>query len=103
MDALPLVLKEDVSSIVTEMVYGTTLRLPGEYFTAASAPYPSDYVSQLKAHMQLIRLPPPRPTQRTSQVSEALSTATHVFIRHDTMCKPLQPPYDGSYPVVKAH
>ena len=41
MDALPLVLlgirtalKEDTSSTAAEMVYGTTLRLPGEFFTA---------------------------------------------------------------------
>ena len=104
MDALPLVLlgiwtalKEDTSSTAAEMVYGTTLRLPGEFFTASPTTCladPSDYVSQLKAHMQLIRPPPPRPTKRNSQVSEALSTAIHVFIRHDAVCKPLQPPYD---------
>lgn len=34
-------------------------------------------------------------------MSEALSTATHVFIRHDAVRRPLQPPYDGPYPVVK--
>lgn len=40
MDALPLVLlgirtalKEDIASTAAEMVYGTTLRLPGEFFT----------------------------------------------------------------------
>ena len=40
MDTLPLVLlgvrtalKEDISSTAAEMVYGTTLRLPGEFFT----------------------------------------------------------------------
>ena len=83
---------------------GTTLRLPGEFFTASpttSLADPSDYVSQLKAHMQLIRPPPPRPRKRNSQVSEGLSTATHVFNRHDAVRKPLQPPYDGPYPMVK--
>ena len=105
MDALPLILlgirtalKEDTSSTAAEMVYGTTLRLPGEFFTASpttSLADPSDYVYQFKAHIQLIRPPLPRPTKRNSQVSEALSTATHVFIRHDAVRKPLQPPYDG--------
>ena len=40
MDALPLVLlgirtslKEDISTTAAEMVYGTTLRLPGEFLT----------------------------------------------------------------------
>lgn len=41
-DALPLVLlgirtalKEDLKCTTAKMVYGTTLRLPGEFFTAA--------------------------------------------------------------------
>ena len=45
MDALPLVLlgiwtalKEDTSSTAAEMVYGGTLRLPGEFFTAPLNP-----------------------------------------------------------------
>ena len=52
MDALPLVLlgirtalEEDISSMAAEMVYGTTLRLPGEFFTPSqisSLPDPSD-------------------------------------------------------------
>ena len=111
MDALPLVLlgirtalKEDISSTAAEMVYGTTLRLPGEFFTPSpitSLPDPCDYVSNLKAHMQTIRPSSPRLTQRNSNITDGLSTATHVFIRHDAVRKPLQPPYDGPYPVVK--
>ena len=111
MDALPLALlgirtalKEDISSTAAEMVYGTNLRLPGEFFTPSSTPSlpdPSDYVSQLRTHMQHIRPPLPRPSQRNSHVNESLSTATHVFIRRDAVRKPLQPPYDGPYSVLK--
>ena len=36
-----------------------------------------------------------------NKVIDGLSTATHVFIRHDAVRKPLQPPYDGPYPVIK--
>ena len=43
----------------------------------------------------------PRPTQRNSNVIDGLSTATHVFIRHEAVRKPLQAPYDGPYPVIK--
>ena len=111
MDALPLVLlgirtaiKEDMSTTTAEMVYGTTLRLPGEFVTptpTSSLADSSDFVQQLKTRMQTIRPPLPRPTQRTSQLNKALSTATHVFIRHDAVRKPLQPPYNGPYPVLK--
>ena len=111
MDALPLVLlgirtalKEYISSTAAEMVYGTTLRLPGEFFTPSqisSLPDPADYVSNLRTHMQTIRPSPPCPTERNSHIIDGLSTATHVFIRHDAVRKPLQPPYDGLYPVIK--
>ena len=111
MEALPLVLlgirtalKEDISSTAAEMVYGKTLRIPGEFFTSSptiSLPDPSDYVSQFKTHMKSIRPSPPCPTQRNSHIIDGLSTATHVFIRQDAICKPLQPPYDGPFPVVK--
>ena len=110
MDALPFVLlgirttlKEDISATAAEMVYGTTLRLPGEFFTPSqtSLPDPSDYISNLGTHMQTIRPPPPRPTQRNSKIIDGLSTATHVFIRHDAVRRPLQPPYDGPYRVIK--
>lgn len=111
MEVLPLVLlgirtavKEDMSATTAEMVYGTTLRLPGELFTLTPIPPltdSSDFANQLKSRMRLIRPPLPRPTQRTSQLNKALSTATHVFIRHDAVRKPLQPPYNGPYPVLK--
>ena len=101
MEALPLVLlgirtalKEDISSTAAEMVYSKTLRIPGEFFTSSpttSLPDPSDYVSQLKTHMKCIRPSPPCPTQRNTHIIDGLSTATHVFIRHDAVCKPLQP------------
>eukprot|EP00731_Ephydatia_muelleri_P016142 Em0009g566a len=110
MDALPLVLlgirtavKEDLASTAAEMLYGTTLRLPGEFFTPSqpnSLPDPIDFVSNLRTRMQNIRSTPPRATQRNN-ITVGLSTATHVFIRHDAVRKPLQPPYDGPYPVLK--
>ena len=111
MDSLPLILlgirtalKEDISATVAEMVYGTTLRLPGEFFTTSptnSLPDPSDFATNLRNHFKSIRPSPPRQTQRNSNIPPALSTTTHVFIRHDAVRKPLQPPYDGPYPVVK--
>jgi hypothetical protein len=110
MDTLPLVLlglrtalKEDISATAAEMVYGTTLRLPGEFFTPSpttSLPDPSDFVIQLKSHFQTIRPHPPRIAQRNSNIPHNLSTATHVFVRHDGVRKPLQPPYDGPFPII---
>ena len=86
-------------------MYGTTLRLPGEYFsptTTESLLDPSNYVRQLKALMQHIHSSPPRQlTNNDSNIPKGLATATHVFIRQDVGRKPLQPPYDGPFLVVK--
>ena len=86
------------------MVYGTRLCLPGEFFTPSrsnSLPDPSDFVSNLRTQMQNIRPTPPRTPQRNSNIIDGLSTVTHVFVRHDAVRTPLQPPYDGPYPVLK--
>ena len=39
--------------------------------------------------------------QRKVHISDALSSCTHVFIRHDAVKIPLQQPYDGPYKVLK--
>ncbi len=61
MDTLPLILrirtalKEDISATTAEMVYGTTLRLPGEFFSPSptnSLPDPSEFINQLKTHFR---------------------------------------------------
>ena len=111
MDSLPLVLlgirtalKEDIHFTAAEMVYGTSLRLPGEFFVSSpntTLPDPSSYTSRLKSSMQQIRPSPPHTNTRESHVSDVLSTCTHVFVRHDAVRKPLQPPYDGPYPVLE--
>ena len=113
MDALPFVLlgirtalKADISTTAAEMVYGTTLRLPGEFFSPSSnntttCTDPTNYVNQLKNHIQKLHPVPPRTTQGKNSIPAELQRASHVFIRHDAVRKPLQPPYDGPYPVLK--
>ncbi len=107
--SLPIVLlgicsaiKEDIGRTSAELVYGTTLRLPGSYFSPATHDLdPSDYVYQLKATMQGLRaVPPSESSTRIVHVPSDLFTQTHVFVRHDAVRKPLQLPYDGPYQVI---
>lgn len=111
MDTLPLIflgirtaLKPDLNSSAAEMTYGTTLRLPGEFFQSSptnSMPDPSQFLNQLRTHFWAIKpTSPPLPNSHSS-VPHTLSTTTHVFVCHDAVTKPLQPPYDGPYPVIK--
>lgn len=110
-DALPWVLlgirsalKEDLQCTTAELVYGMTLRLPGEFvhpLPPDSSTDPANFVGRLKATMSQLR-----PTQVREQpqlathLPAALSTCTHVFVRRDAVKRPLQPPYDGPYRVL---
>ena len=108
-DLLPMVLlgirtavKEDIHCTAAELVYGTTLRLPGQFFSASSSDIdPTSYVQRLKSTMQQLHAPPVRPHHRTVHLPDSLTTCTHVFVRHDAIRKPLQHPYDGPYKVLK--
>ena len=111
-ESLPLILlgirtalKEDIQCTSAELVYGTSLRLPGDFFDLTNDTAPADpaaYVRNLKCTMQGLKATPVRShPERTVQISNALATCTHVFVRHDAVRKPLQPPYDGPYKVLE--
>ena len=100
MDSLPLVLlgirsafKEDVGCTAAELVYGTTLRLPGEFFDQSTNDQMSDqttYAKQLKSVMWGLQAAPPRqPQRRQTYISIDLTACTHVFVHHDAVRKPL--------------
>lgn len=110
--ALPLVLlglrssfKEDLNSTAAEMLYGEPLRLPGEMLAQTSVTDnltdPADFVTQLRHKMSTIRpVPASRHVQPHSFVFKNLSSASHVFLRDDTVRRSLQPPYTGPFKVV---
>ncbi len=85
-DALPLVLlrirtafKEDISATAAEMVYGTSFRLPGEFFSPPSntaLENSSNIVHQLKSHMQQILPLPPHPAHSNSHINPDLAITT---------------------------
>ncbi|BHF63007.1 hypothetical protein SprV_0200599600 [Sparganum proliferum] len=77
-------LKPDLECSAAELVYGTTLRIPGDFFgySQRSADLdPSDYVQRLRQVMTHLRATPPRaPT--------------------NSVRRPLQQPYDGPFRVL---
>lgn len=100
---LRVVFKPDIDSSPAELVYGTTLRLPGEFFdTIKTTEITSETVSQFQAAMRNLR---PTQTAHHGQVktfvSPALTSATHVFVRNDSIRPSLTHPYDGPYPVTR--
>ena len=98
---LPIVLlglracyKEDLEASPAEMLYGTTLRLPGEFFVSRSAPADQPtFAKQLTSLMQSVR-PVPASAHSKPSIFEfrELKTCSHVYMRIDSVRKPLQPP-----------
>ena len=111
-EALPLVLlsirtavKGDLHASVAELLYGTTLRLPGEFFEKDQAEMVSDptpFLVRLRSTMRQLKAPPVRAhPPRNSYTHKDLHSCTHVFVRNDSVRRPLQAPYDGPYRVLE--
>lgn len=108
-DTLPTVLlglraaiQEVSNSTIAQMVYGQSIRLPGEFFCESKFQLPTEtFVSKLQKHMELLR---PKPMQhkcrQTVFVHKDLKTCNHVFIRVDRVKKQLESPYDGPFRVI---
>ena len=95
-------LKDDLSCTSAEMVYGTTLRLPGDYFSTPAVEDPSTMVSRLRRTMQRQEfLPPKWHGRQATYIPLDLHTATHVYVRRDAHAPPLTRPYDGPYKVIR--
>lgn len=110
-ESLPLVLlgirsayKEDLLASPAEIVYGETLRLPGEFFDE-STPVTTDiteYTARLRLIMQKLHpTPASRHTNKSIFVYKDLTTASHVFLREDALRGALQPAYTGPYAVIE--
>jgi hypothetical protein len=93
-DMLPLVLlgihttlKEDLKCTAADLVYGTGLRLPGEFFTpqATTNEDPANYVTQLRTTMQALRCTPTRQPWRSKSPSGHLSPVSHTRV-HAAWC-----------------
>ena len=91
-------LKEDLSCTSAEMVYGTTLWLPGDFFSSQTEEDPSTMVSRLRNTMQRQQFLSPRwHGSWVTYIPYDLHTATHVYVRRDAHAPPLTRPYDGPY------
>lgn len=110
-ETLPLVLlgmrsafKDDLQTSSAELLYGEPLRLPGELLHQET---PTDitsdlteYVSRLRKLISKLRpVPASRHGHKHVFVFKDLKTATHVYLRDDTIRGPLQPAYTGPYEI----
>ena len=86
------------------MIYGTTLRLPGEFtqkYTLDTHTNLDNYSDKLRKAMSRLRLCPLRDThQKNIFQYKEIDTCTHVFLRRIAIAPPLTAPYDGPYKVI---
>lgn len=110
---LPLVLlgirtswRVDADCSPAELVYGSNLRLPGEFLypEEATAVQPnSEFVKQLKETMRSLTPPPPQfHGNHTSYVPPKLTSTGYVYVRIDSHRHPLQRHYDGPFRIIEA-
>jgi hypothetical protein len=106
---LPLVLlglrtapKEDLNASPAELVYGSTLTVPGD-FIPDSAPQAPVH-QQLRLLRERVGNLKPVPTSAhctvKTNVPDDLTKARFVFVRTDARRTPLQTPYEGPYAVI---
>nr|VZI21055.1 unnamed protein product [Spirometra erinaceieuropaei] len=110
-DHLPLVLlslrstlKADIGCTAADLVYGTSLRLPGELVSPSNTLTffePCSYVERLCSAMRNLRATPPRASPANSFIPPDLEKCDFVWVRHDAVRRPLQPPYHGPYKVLR--
>ncbi|BHF86036.1 hypothetical protein SprV_ctg2302921400 [Sparganum proliferum] len=109
-DHLPLVLlgirsalKPDLDCSAAELVFGATVRLPGEVISPtpqSAVEDPTNLLHRLRQFMRTLSPVPPRPSVSESYLEKDLATCSHVYLRCDRVRRPLEPPYDGPFRVI---
>ena len=113
MDELPLVLlgirtawREDPDCSASDLVYGTSLRIPGEFLPhePRNLRVSSEFLRQLQDNMRTV-LPPAHEFHgsHSTYKPDNLASTGYVYVRHDAHCSPLQRPYDGPFKILEAH
>ena len=95
--------KEDLKSSPVEMLYGTTLRVPSEFFVDQDLPAnPQNFFERHRTIMRSIQPPPTSHDVKTRLFHiKNLDTCTHVFIRCDYVKAPLEPTNMGPYQIIE--
>lgn len=96
--------KEELKCSPAELVYGHTLRLPGEFFVSEETDCVDHnaLIEKLRNTMQsLIPKPPRSSDKKCIFVPKDLLTCDFVFVRNDRIKPSLAPTYDGPYRIIR--
>ena len=95
-------LKTDLNCSSAELVYGTTLRLPGQLVVEQPVEKTdmTSFISRLKMHMSQVSHTQTRKAKCNTYIHDALNTCTHVLVQDLTHKHPLLPAYKGPYEII---
>ena len=109
-ETLPLVLlgirstvKYDLGTSAADMLYGCSLRLPGEMISPKPASHfdYGSYIHRLHSYMRQLKPAASREQHSDVYLPTSLDTASHVFVRNEAARHSLQAPYTGPFRVVR--
>lgn len=98
--------RDNVECSSAEILFGQTLRLPGEFIadgssTTSNELLTSEFATQIRNTVSQIKPFSPRSRKQTGIfVPQALHSCSHVFIREDRMKGSLEQPYKGPYKIL---
>ena len=95
-------IRSDTEAAPVEFLYGTTVRLPGEFLLLDDfAPNPKFFVEEFREFMRNIRpIPAVHNASRRAFVFKDMKTCKQVFMRNKA-AKALEPPYSGPHEVLE--
>ncbi|UYV66779.1 hypothetical protein LAZ67_4002838, partial [Cordylochernes scorpioides] len=87
-----------------QMVFGKTIRLPGEFFQDSQQSIDrDDLIKNLQKDMSSLQPMKSRINRNPNVfIHKDLQSCSHVFIRKDRVEKPLEPAYEGPFKVLKS-
>lgn len=101
-------IREDSLSSPAEMVFGAPFRLPGIIFDQGLVPDVGvgqgvdEFVESLRRNLaSVLPLPVFFHSDKPGSVPKSLLSAKSVFLRVDAVRRPLEPPYEGPFQVIR--
>lgn len=95
-------MKEDINASPAEMLFGSQLRIPGEFFQNKPIQHNnSDFIKDLRHRMQSLK-PTSASRHDTDKIfiQPGLKDCCYVFVRVDHVRAPLEAPYEGPFKVI---
>lgn len=95
--------KEDISTSASELVYGTTLRIPGEFIMDSEVSDPQQIHSErLRRHMRQLRpVPTAQHSKRRPFAHKDLYSCTRVLFKVGGTKRTLEQPFEGPSKVLE--